>query len=108
MTKRKWFELKSNPNSLNMRETFGRLYNFKFKGEKTFFQRKTPNESKRTERKTWTEVYSSSIGNMNKSSHRARRTNEKIKGRKKGLEYRISYYGDDYSFQKRTKKKGRI
>ena len=108
MSKRKWYELKSNPNSLNMRETFGRLYNFKFKGEKTFFQRKTTNESKRTENKTWTEIYSSSIGNMNKSSHRARRTNEKIKGRKKGLEYRISYAGDDYSFQKRTKKGGRI
>ena len=99
MAKRKWYELKSNPNSLNLRETFGRLYNFKFKGEKTFFQRKTSKESERTERKTWTEIYSSSIGNMNKPSHRARRTNEKIK---------ISYVGDDYSFQKRTKKKRRI
>tara|TARA_R100000951_G_scaffold100305_1_gene91077 strand:- start:1568 stop:1894 length:327 start_codon:yes stop_codon:yes gene_type:complete len=108
MGKRKWYELKSNPNNFNMRETFGRLYNFKFKGDKTFFQRKTSKEAERSERKTWTEVYSSSIGNMNKPSHRARRTNEKIKGRRKGLEYRISYVGDDYSFQKRTKKKRRI
>ena len=108
MAKRKWYELKSNPNSLNLRETFGRLYNFKFKGEKTFFQRKTKDDSKRTEDSTWTEIYSSSIGNMNRSSHRAQRTNEKIKGRKKGLEYKISYVGDDYSFQKRTKKKRRI